>query len=147
MKFFAQQKFDRAQALLEPLRACPYRHLADRANLHWNACNDRLRQENHLPRTAEECYQQAIVRMNVAQYEQANELLQTARQTDNTRADFTYALACLRALTGDTESALRFLQEAIAQDKQIRLLARSEHDFDRLMDDPRFTEILYPERG
>jgi hypothetical protein len=54
-------------------------------------------------------------------------------------------MAALECLTGRFEPALKSLNEAIRLNPANRYQARNDADFDRLNDDPRFTEVLYPE--
>jgi hypothetical protein len=62
------------------------------------------------------------------------------------KADYVwYGLAVLDCLTHKYESALKHLSEAIRLDNANRYRARNEADFQNLADDPRFTELLYPE--
>lgn len=145
MKLFGQQKFERAKPLLEKVCVLPYRELAERATVHLSACNSRLDHQAGKPQTAEECYHHAIVKLNVAQYQEAEELLARALRGGAKGAHVSYALACLRAQTQDHEAALVHLKEAIRLDPHCRMLARQDRDFEPLMEDPRFTEILYPE--
>jgi tetratricopeptide (TPR) repeat protein len=145
MKFFSQQKFDRAKPLFEKVCAGNVRELADRAALHLNSCNGRLAPRQNAAQTPEEYYHHAIVRMNAAQYQEAEELLTKALRAGVQGPHVAYALACLRAQTHDPDAALVHLQEAIRGDAHYRGLARQDRDFAPLMDDPRFTEILYPE--
>lgn len=145
MKLYSQQKFERAKAHLEKVCEAPYRELAERASVHLNACNGRLAAADGTPRSAQECYHAAIVKLNAAQYQEAEELLNKAMKAGLKNADLSYALACLRAQTNDGEAALVYLKEAIRSDGYCRVLARQDRDFEPLMEDPRFTEILYPE--
>jgi len=144
MKFFGQQKFDKAKPLLEKVCEGPYRELAERALVHLSACNGRLNPAAK-PQSADDYYHQAIVRLNSAQYQEAEDLLTKALRGGVKGAHVNYALACLRAQTQDPEAALVHLAEAIRGDAHYRSLARQDRDFEMLMDDPRFTEILYPE--
>lgn len=147
MKWFGQQKFDRAKPLLEKVCAGPYRELAERATVHLVTCNGRLNQHDTAPQRPEDYYHHAIVRMNAAQYQEAEELLARALRAGIQGPHISYALACLRAQTNDPDAALVHLKEAIRGDAHCRALARHDSDFAPLMDDPRFTEILYPETG
>jgi len=140
MKAFGQQKFDKAKPLLEKVAASEHRDLAERATLHLNACNLRLG-SGPKPKAPEDYYQLGVVKLNAAQYDEAEVWLSKA----GSGAHVKYALACLRAQTGNPDAALSLLGEAIQGDRQFRMLARQDKDFDPLMDDPRFTEILYPE--
>jgi hypothetical protein len=56
-----------------------------------------------------------------------------------------YGLAVLDCLTGRIEDALRNLQQAIKLNGANRFQARNDSDFTKMADDPRFTELLYPE--
>jgi hypothetical protein len=48
-------------------------------------------------------------------------------------------------MTGDSETCIHHLTEAIKLNTQNRFQARLDSDFDSVADDPRFTELLYPE--
>ncbi len=64
------------------------------------------------------------------------------------KADFAwYGMAVLDCLTGHYEEALKELGEAIRFNTACRFQARNDSDFKNLADDPRFTELLYPENG
>ncbi|MGH9480597.1 MAG: TPR end-of-group domain-containing protein [Terriglobales bacterium] len=145
MKQFGQQKYERAKPLLEKVCASPFRELAERAGVHLKACNGRLESQIEKTLSADEYYQHAIVKMNIGQQAEAEELLTKAVKAGGKNPDLSYALACLRAQTHDAEAALVHLKEAIRGDGRCRMLARQDRDFEPLMDDPRFTEILYPE--
>jgi hypothetical protein len=55
-------------------------------------------------------------------------------------------MAVLDCLTGEAESAIQNLQLAIQLRPENRYHARNDEDFSFLQEDPRFTELLYPER-
>jgi hypothetical protein len=64
----------------------------------------------------------------------------------NPKADFAYyGLAVVDCLTGQVESSLKNLGESIRLSPQNRFQARNDSDFQNMADDPRFTELLYPE--
>ena len=48
-------------------------------------------------------------------------------------------------MTGRTQDCLRNLGQAIELNPKNRLQARVDNDFQNMADDPRFTELLYPE--
>jgi hypothetical protein len=48
-------------------------------------------------------------------------------------------------MTGQTEQCLEHLSAAIGINPQNRIHARVDSDFQDMADDPRFTELLYPE--
>jgi hypothetical protein len=45
------------------------------------------------------------------------------------------------------EDSLRHLDSAIRLNASIRFQARNDSDFQNLSEDPRFTELLYPDPG
>ena len=51
----------------------------------------------------------------------------------------------LASMTGDSHTCLEHLTEAIRLNPRNRIQARSDSDFQDMADDPRFTELLYPE--
>ena len=64
----------------------------------------------------------------------------------NDKADYAfYGLAVLASMTGDSHTCLEHLTEAIRQNPRNRIQARADSDFQDMTDDPRFTELLYPE--
>ena len=146
MKFFAQQKFDKARPLLEALSASPVREIADRARLHCNTCQQRLQAKRPSFGSAEEYYDAAVVQMNQARYDEADEYLQKAVKLAGKQAHVEYAFASLYALRNEVESSLVHLEEALKLDPSFRVLARTDDDFRIIEEDPRFTELLYPEK-
>ena len=64
----------------------------------------------------------------------------------NSKADFAYyGLALLDCLANRSEDCLRNLTEAVKLNASNRFQARNDPDFRNMADDPRFTELLYPE--
>ena len=93
----------------------------------------------------EEKYDYAISLLNDGQYEDAREHLHEIL-ADDTDADYAfYGLAVLASMTGDSQTCLERLTEAIRLNSLNRIQARSDSDFQDMNDDPRFTELLYPE--
>lgn len=146
LKAFQAHKFDRAKALLEKVVTGASKELADRANVHLNACNQQLaRASASAFKSHEEHYDYAISLMNAGDYDQAREHLEKI-QKQVPKADYVwYGLAMIDCLTRRFEAALKNLEEAISRDSANRYRARNETDFKNLSDDPRFTELLYPE--
>jgi len=146
VKAFQSHKFDRAKALLEKVVSGPSKELADRASVHLNVCNQQLaRSSSSAFKSHEEHYDYAISLMNSGDYDGAREHLEKL-QKQVPKADYVwYGLAVLDCLTRRFEVALKNLEEAINRDNANRYRARNEADFKNLADDPRFTELLYPE--
>jgi len=148
LKAMQELKFERAKTLLEKVASGPSRELADRAALHLNTCNQQLNSRGGSGfKTVEEHYDFAISLMNSADYVNARAHLEKlAKQSP--KSDFVwYGLALLDCLTHRFEPALKNLQESIRLNGANRYQARNDADFQNLADDPRFTELLYPEPG
>ena len=147
LALFHQQKFSKAKQELEKVLEGPSKELADRARMHIKIAEQRLKPAHEQnPRTAEEHYQRGVAMMNVGRWDDARESLDKARKAAP-KADYIhYALAALDCLTGEADSALKNLKVAIELRPENRYHARNDEDFAFLQEDPRFTELLYPEK-
>ena len=147
VQHFHQQKFTKAKELLEKVQAGPSKELADRAQVHLRIIEQRLaKQPAPSLRTPEEHYQAGVAMMNLGRWDEAREHLLRARKLAP-KADYVfYAMAALDCLTGEAESAMENLKVAIQLRPENRYHARNDEDFAFLQEDPRFTELLYPER-
>ena len=145
LKAMQEHKFDKAKALLEKVLTGPSKELADRARVHLNKCNQQLSRGATSFKTLGEHYDYAISLVNSREYEQAREHLEKILK-QNSKADFAYyGLALLDCLTNRSEDCLRNLNDAIKLNNANRFQARNDPDFKNMADDPRFTELLYPE--
>ena len=145
LKLMQTHKFDRAKASFEKVLEGPSTELADRARMHINICNQQLAKTSTSFKTPEEQYDYAISLMNSGDYEEARSHLSKLVK-NHPKADYgSYGLAVLDCLTGQIEDALRNLQQAIKLNPGNRFQARNDSDFRAMADDPRFTELLYPE--
>jgi tetratricopeptide (TPR) repeat protein len=145
LKAMQEHKFEKAKPLLEKIVATGPKELADRARLHLNTCNQQLANSSTTFKTQEEHFDYAASLMNAGQYEQARLHMEKILK-QNAKADFAlFGLAVLDCLTGQVESSLKNLSEAIRLNPQNRFQARNDSDFQNMADDPRFTELLYPE--
>jgi tetratricopeptide (TPR) repeat protein len=147
VQYIQQQKFLKAKQALEKVIGGPSKELADRAQVHLRICEQRIsRLPNLVLRTAEDYYQNGVAMMNLGRWDEAREHLLRARKMAP-KADFIYyAMAALDCLTGEAESAMENLKMAIELRPENRYHARNDEDFAFLQEDPRFTELLYPER-
>lgn len=146
LKALQGRKFDRAKALLEKVATGAIKELADRASVHLQTCEQQLARASSTSfKSSEEHFDYAISLMNAGDFDTARGHLEKL-QRQATKADYVwYGLAVLDCLTHKYESALKHLGEAIRLDGANRYRARNEADFQNLADDPRFTELLYPE--
>jgi tetratricopeptide (TPR) repeat protein len=147
MSLFHQQKFQRAKQELEKVIAGPSRELADRARTHLRITEQRMKPSaDQNPKSPEDHYQRGVAMMNLGRWDEARESLERARKLAPKADHIHYALAALDCLTGEADSALANLRIAIELRAANRYHARNDEDFNFLQEDPRFTELLYPEK-
>lgn len=147
LALFHQQKFAKAKQELEKVLEGPSKELADRARMHLRIAEQRMKPASEQnPKTADEHYQRGVAMMNIGRWDDARESLLKARKA-SPKADYIhYALAALDCLTGEADSAMANLKVAIELRPENRFHARNDEDFAFLQEDPRFTELLYPEK-
>ena len=147
LSLFHQQKFAKAKQELEKVLEGPSKELIDRARMHINITEQRMKPAHEQnPRTADEHYQRGVAMMNIGRWDDARESLIKARKAAPKADHIHYALAALDCLTGEADSAMANLKVAIDLRGENRFHARNDEDFAFLQEDPRFTELLYPEK-
>jgi len=148
LRAMQEHKFDKAKPHFQKVIGGPSKELIDRATVHLNICNQHLEKSSATQfRTPEEHFDYAVSLMNVGDYVTAREHLDKLLK-QNAKADYViYGLAALECLTGHVEDSLRHLDEALHLNAQLRFQARNDSDFQNLAEDPRFTELLYPDPG
>ena len=145
LRAMQEHKFEKAKGLLEKIIAGAQTALIDRARVHLNLCNQQLAGASTSFKTHEEHFDYAVSLMNSGQFDQSRGHMEKILK-QNAKADFAYyGMAVVDCLTGQVESSLKNLGEAIRLNPQNRFQARNDSDFQNMADDPRFTELLYPE--
>jgi tetratricopeptide (TPR) repeat protein len=145
LKALQAHKYDRAKACFEKVVAGPSPELADRASAHLNSCNQQMSRPVTTFKTPEEQFDYAVSLMNMGDYVSARENFE-ALTRNAPKLDFVwYGMAALNCLTGHFPEAISSLQQAIRLNPANRYQARNDGDFKNLADDPRFTELLYPD--
>ncbi len=148
LRALQEHKFEKAKPLFQKVIAGSSKELADRAAVHLNTCNQHLERSAATQfKSVEEHFDYAVSLMNVADYVTAREHLEKL-QKQAPKTDYViYGLAALDCLTGHVEDSLRHLDEALRLKPNLRFQARNDSDFQNLAEDPRFTELLYPDPG
>jgi tetratricopeptide (TPR) repeat protein len=147
LRAMQEHKYDKAKTLLQKVASGTNRELGDRAGVHLNACTQQLERGAAQFKTSEEHYDFVVSLINLGDYVTAREHLEKlSKQVP--KADYVaYGLAALDCLTGHAEDSLRNLGRAISLNASLRFQARNDSDFQNLSEDPRFTELLYPDPG
>lgn len=145
MRLMQEGKCDKALPAFEKLLAANPGDLSDRIRVYICACQQQTKKSKTDFANHEEHYDYAVSLLNDGHYEDAREQFQAILKA-NDKADYAfYGLAVLASMTGDSHTCLEHLTEAIRQNPRNRIQARADSDFQDMADDPRFTELLYPE--
>lgn len=140
-----QGRFADAHPAMEKLLKDAPAELIDRIRMYLAACVAQSAKREHTFHNTEEQYDFAISLLNDGQYEEAREHLDQIVDGDPNADYGFYGLAVLASMTGDAEKCLEKLGEAIRLNAHNRFQARADSDFHGMSDDPRFTELLYPD--
>jgi tetratricopeptide (TPR) repeat protein len=147
LRALQEHKFEKAKGHLQKVLSGPNKSLVDRAQVHILTCDKHLETSSLQFKTSEEHYDYAVSLINAGDYVTAREHLDKLLK-QNPKAEFVlYGLAALHCLTGHVEESLKLLDEAIQAKPGLRFQARNDTDFQNLAEDPRFTELLYPDPG
>jgi tetratricopeptide (TPR) repeat protein len=145
LKLLQAQKFEKAKLMFDKVIESGISELADRAKVNISICNQQMDQIQNTFATPEEHYDFAVSLMNLGDFVTAREHLEVLSNQRPTLDFIWYGLAVLECLTGRTSESLKHLAEAIRLNPGNRFQARNDSDFRNMADDPRFTELLYPE--
>ena len=146
LELFGQQQVGRARTIFAKLTEDPAAELAERARVYLRICDQRLSHASVQLKTAEDYYNYAVGLANQGDAEESEQYLQKALKLAP-KADYIYyALATTCALRDNVEGALEHLTKAIELNERNRYQAQNDADFANLLEDPRFTELLYPEK-
>ena len=145
VQLLQQGKYERALDAFNKLLPSAPVPLVERCRMYICTCQRQLEKSSLAFLTPEEHYDYAVSQLNTGYFEEAREQFQ-AILAAHPEADYAfYGLALLAAITWQTQDCLDHLGRAIELNPKNRLQARADNDFQNMGDDPRFTELLYPE--
>jgi tetratricopeptide (TPR) repeat protein len=145
LRLMQDGKYEKAKAAFEKILEAGAGEFADRIRMYMNACMQQVSRGKAAFASIEERYDYAVSLLNDGNYQDARDEFEAIVKQDS-KADYAfYGLAVLGSITGDSQSCLEHLTEAIRRNPRNRIQARSDSDFQNMADDPRFTELLYPE--
>jgi tetratricopeptide (TPR) repeat protein len=145
VQLLQQGKYEKALAALEKLLPDAPAEIRERCQMYIHTCQRQLEKPSLVFLTPEEHFDYAVSMLNTGYYEEAREQFNSIL-ADHPGADYAlYGLAVLDAITSHTQDCLQNLARAIELNPKNRLQARVDNDFQSMVDDPRFTELLYPE--
>lgn len=145
LKLMQSAQYEKAHVAFNAMLAQAPQDLADRVRMYISACVSQITKGTTSFQSHEERYDYAISLLNHGHYEDAREHFEQILLVNNAADYAFYGLALLASMTGETEKCIEHLTEAIRLNADTRFQARSDSDFDSVADDPRFTDLLYPE--
>ena len=145
VQLLQQGKYERALAAFEKLLPTAPMEIKERCNMYITTCQRQLERPALTFATPEENFDYAVSQLNTGYYEEAREQFNNIL-SGYPDADYAYyGLAVLDAMTGQSQECQEHLARSIEMNPKNRLQARVDNDFQSMADDPRFTELLYPE--
>lgn len=140
-----QGKYEKALVAFDKVLAEAPVEIVERCRMYIATCQRQLDKQRLAFITPGERYDYAISQINAGYFDEAGEQLRGIL-SDQPDADFAYyGLAVLYSIMGRAQDCLDSLGKAIELNPRNRVQARSDNDFQSMVDDPRFTELLYPE--
>ena len=147
VQLMQQGKYEKARAAFEKLSRDAPPEILERVRVYITVCDRNCASDARSFDTPEEQYDYAVSLLNAGSWEEARDQFE-AILASSPKADFAhYGMAVLSSMTGQAEEALEHLSRSIELNPSNRIQARSDPDFVDMADDPRFTELLYPELG
>ena len=145
VQLLQQGQYEKALAAFEKLLPEAPLVFKERCQMYISTCRRQLEKTTLVFLTPEEHYDYAISQLNTGYYEEAREQFNAILSGNPDRDYAYYGLALLDSITERTQECLKNLARAIELNPRNRLQARVDAEFQRMLDDPRFTELLYPE--
>jgi len=139
--YFQKENYGKAKEILKKLADTAPPEVADRARVHLRLCERRSGTAS-APKTVADNYLFGVAELNAGRPESAADYLEKARQKEPKREDICYALAACYALQGQGDTALELLKVAVSLRPQNRFQARQDPDFESLVGNPRFRELV-----
>jgi tetratricopeptide (TPR) repeat protein len=141
MKLFNAGNFAEARRVFDLCAQGPEITVKESAQMYSRMCTQRLEKIQPVLKTAEDYYTYGVSLMNLQRHADALPHLQKAVQLGD-GAHVRYALALASGLVGDMPGAVAHLEKAISLDPATRGLARSDSDFQPLLQDAVIRELV-----
>ncbi len=147
IKLMHAETFDKAIKCFETLIAehPEEPEIQERAKVLIHACEKKLNDRGKaVLRSAEDHYNVGIADLNNRQISSAIEHLQHALKLTPRADHVLYALAAANALQGDRQQALDYLKQSIQYRPENRFMASRDTDFEILLEDADFKQLVTP---
>ena len=119
--------------------------IQERARVLMHAAEKKLQEKSRMVlRSADDHYNMGIAEMNRRQLDAAMQHLQHALKLTPKGDHVLYAMAVVNALKGNRDDALSYLKQAVQYRPENRFLAARDNDFETLIEDPEFKQLVTP---
>jgi tetratricopeptide (TPR) repeat protein len=145
IQLMQEGKFEKARAVFEKLIATGPAEVLERCRVYLVVCHSKLTESTRDFASPEEQYDYAISLLNTGDYDEARDHFEMILDSTPTADYAYYGMAALHSMTGQVEECLEHMAKAIELNPRNRIQARTDTDFHNMIEDPRFTELLYPE--
>lgn len=139
---FRKQSYAKAKEAFEKLTTGSPPEVGSRAKAYVRMCEQKLASAEPV-RGPREHYDLGIAQLNARDFDAALENLQRAHKAAPGQEHVRYALAAVYALQGNTDAALDHLSAAIRLRPANRYLAVRDEDFQSVVGDPRFQQLIH----
>lgn len=141
MKSFTSGDYKTALEVFEQASQGPSISVNESAQMYKRMCQQRIEREAPQLKTPEDHYNFAVGLMNAGKFSDARKYLETAVDAGS-ESHHLYALAIVEGMTGSIDLAVRHLRKAIQGDRGLRNIARSDADFQPLLQHAQIREVL-----
>jgi tetratricopeptide (TPR) repeat protein len=119
--------------------------IQERARVLMHAAEKKLQEKSRMVlRSADDHYNMGIAELNRRQLDAAMQHLQHALKLTPKGDHVLYAMAVVNALKGNRDDALSNLKQAVQYRPENRFLAARDNDFETLIEDPEFKQLVTP---
>jgi tetratricopeptide (TPR) repeat protein len=141
MKHFSAGDYSRAKEAFDLAARGPLLSVNESATMYSRMCAQRLNKPKIELITPEELYTYAISLINAERFREAVPHLEKA-VSSSSQSHYLYALALCLGRSGSVDAAADHLRRAVSQDASIRGLARSDSDFQPLLEHAALRELV-----
>ncbi|MGJ5818802.1 tetratricopeptide repeat protein [Paludibaculum fermentans] len=141
MKSFTSGDYRAALEVFDQASQGPSIAVNESAQMYRRMCQQRIDRATPQLKTPEDHYNFGVSLMNAGKFADARKYLETAVD-GGPESHHLYALAIVEGMTGAIDSAVRHLRKAIQVDRGLRNVARTDADFQPLLQHAQIREVL-----
>lgn len=116
--------------------------VAARARTYLAIAESRMKTETSLPKDADSLYDRGVIELNRGEYAAAQDFFERALKHEPNAAHIFYGIAATKAQLGETEEALKFLEQSFALDPVLRFRSVQDPDLTPLHSVPEFEQLV-----